>query len=341
MRAGGLPRLLNNGMTLRLLDMQKDGETLSTLLNVAFARSDYLVDYPSFFDGSPNNVLLGIFDRARALRSHVGIRFTQQRLKGASYLAGNIGAVATDPQYRGHGLAAIALEAAVEEARRRNAAFVILWSDRPDYYARFGFVAAGIETSLPLPIPVYAAPPPGLRREASSVLDLPKRLALVREIGPLYNAHHVGTQRSEEDFANLLRIPHMEVFTCGKQAIEAYAICGKGADMLDHLHEWGGNEDLLLKLFAYIVHVRQKAIRVLFPGYADAFIRRCEIQFASTGERAPIGLIHPLAMRQVLGASPFPSESGGKSEIELLQKLFGGSDAAGALPFYWWGLDSV
>ncbi|MCA9320291.1 MAG: GNAT family N-acetyltransferase, partial [Planctomycetes bacterium] len=60
---------------------------------------------------------------------------------GALRLA-NIGGVCTLPQVRGRGLASELVSALVDDARRRGLDGAILWSDRPSFYARMGFVDA-------------------------------------------------------------------------------------------------------------------------------------------------------------------------------------------------------
>jgi len=169
-----------------------------------------------------------------------------------------LGSVATDPARRGEGHAGDVLAAALA-ATAPLAERTLLWAERPELYARHGFVAGADETGL-----VLARRP---RRELDGV-----RRAEVTDHAALLALHErkpwrVG--RSPSTMSCLLTTPGMTTVVLEEGGtVVAYACCGKGADLQGWWHELGGSDAALARLLPAALHVaEQTAAFLLLPPY--------------------------------------------------------------------------
>lgn len=174
-----------------------------------------------------------------------------------------LGSVATAPERRGQGLATAVLQSALSDADTHTG-HVLLWAERPELYARCGFVQGPPEQCLVLarrPRPDLT----GVRR--AEVTDH-------RAIHALHERKPMRVTRSPHTMSGLLTTPGMTTLVREREGrIVAYACCGKGADLQGHWHEVGGSDAEVAWLLAAALHVaEQTEAMLLVPPYRQELI---------------------------------------------------------------------
>jgi GNAT superfamily N-acetyltransferase len=180
-----------------------------------------------------------------------------------------IGSVVTNPLHRNQGFSKQVLEDCIENARKHGCDFAILWTNLYDFYRKLGFELAGTEVSLTVPQNFKCADIAGLRFVNSNKVD-PE--AILR----LYSQHTTGSVRTADEIRKFLGIPNMRVFTAWdeKNALQAYAVEGKGADLDGYIHEWGGGVSKLLPLIKFALAERKRPLTVISPSHSQNLIRQ-------------------------------------------------------------------
>lgn len=151
-----------------------------------------------------------------------------------------VGSVATAPSGRGRGLGSQILEETLAKAKAEGAAFSLLWADAPEWYQARGWIPFGSENVyvinhgnailLPAPVGVRAATPG----------DYPA-------IHNLYGTHASRTLRIKEETEALMAVPNMQTYVCEREGeVVGYACMGRGEDLAQVIHEWGGEPDAVL-----------------------------------------------------------------------------------------------
>ena len=208
-----------------------------------------------------------------------------------------IGSVVTAPAHRNRGLSRQILENCLEAGRQNGCDLAILWTDAFDFYRKLGFELAGTEISLQLPTSLKAPEATEkLRFMQSNKID-PE--AILR----LYSQHTTGSVRTIEDIRKFLTIPNSRVYSAwsDQNHLEAYAVEGKGADLEDHIHEWGGGVSKLLPLLYFAVKERGKALTLMAPAHSANLIRQLNL----AGAKQHSGV---LGMIKILNPTPFLSK---------------------------------
>ena len=195
------------------------------------------------------------------LLSHCAVRIVPVRADGGTFRCALLGSVATDPDLRGQGLASQVLARALAACDERTDV-VLLWAERPELYARHGFVTGSDETLL-----VLARRP---RLETPAVV----RLAEVKDhdaMAALHDRKPWRVHRSPREMSGLLTTPGMTTVVLEENGVvTAYACCGKGADLQGHWHELGGSDDAVARLLPAAMHVAgQIEAVVLVPPYRE------------------------------------------------------------------------
>lgn len=149
-----------------------------------------------------------------------------------------VGSVAVDPAHRGQGLGRDIIEAVLADFHASDANTLVLWSDKPDFYARFGFRPWGHELWVQ---PTPARPSRRVRPARSDDLDF------------LVGVHHDKARhvrRTRERLALLLTIPRTQcwILEDARGNPCAYACVGKGLDFAGIAHDSGGRDDDLAEL---------------------------------------------------------------------------------------------
>lgn len=192
-----------------------------------------------------------------------------------------LGSVATDPDHRGLGLAGQVLDHAIR-AMAVTCEHVLLWAERPDLYRRHGFVDGRDETCLLL-----------ARKPTTHATNI--RAIEVDDHATLHQLHRQKPWRVERtlgEMSGLLTTPGMTTLVLERGgAIQAYACCGKGADLTDHWHEVGGQDADVAELLGAAMHHCGQIEAVLLlppyrPGLRHALGRSVVEDFVVTGPMA-------------------------------------------------------
>ena len=213
--------------------------------------------WPQLYRSDGDGAFFVLRDGER-LVSHCAVRVVTARTGKGELPLALIGSVATDPELRGHGHAGTVLTTALDAFANEVAGFV-LWAERPELYARHGFVAGTDEPCL-----LLARRPRGGDRVV--------RRASVTDHAALHALHErkpLGVRRTLRTMSTLLTTPGMDVFVLERDGTAvAYACCGKGADLHDHWHELGGSDDDLARLLPAAMHAcDQIDAALLLPPY--------------------------------------------------------------------------
>lgn len=222
-------------------------------------------EYPTALNLNNLHNMRIITDENRVL-SHAVLKPLIVKTPVAVWKVGAIGSVVTDEAFRNKGLSSKVMEDCIQEAKRQGCDLAILWTNLYDFYRKLGFELGGTEVSIVLneefSIPVE---PLSYVKGAQVSAD-----AIYR----LYNQHTVSTARTSEDIKKFLQIPASHVYTAWDQAgqLVAYAVEGKGADLTNYVHEWGGNASKILALLAHIRKEKNAPITVIMPAHSRNLI---------------------------------------------------------------------
>lgn len=200
------------------------------------------------------------------------------------FKVGAIGSVITDPDYRQQGHSRKNIEKCLSLAQEQECDLVILWTDKFEYYRKMGFELAGFDYSFVLENE-SALKNKNLRFVSGNNVD-PQALA------KLYSLHTVHAVRSLDDFRQFLKIPNSHLFTAWDQnnQLVAYAAEGKGADLVNYIHEWGGQVDALMDLFCYVRQQKNEAITIMTPLHSRN-LREHLSQFCNVSHQGYLGMI--------------------------------------------------
>ncbi len=181
-----------------------------------------------------------------------------------------IGSVVTHENYRNQGFSNKVLTDCLQIASDQKCDLAILWSHLHDFYRKVGFELAGTEMSYTFQ-EEFTAPQVGLRYSNDKNIS-PE--ALQR----LYSQHTVGSVRTAEEIKQYLKIPHTRTYTAwnGDHTLAAFAIEGKGADLQNYIHEWGGQIPDLISLMSYIRKEKKQAVTLITPAHAHNLNKQLE-----------------------------------------------------------------
>ncbi|MFT5731985.1 MAG: N-acetylglutamate synthase-like GNAT family acetyltransferase [Planctomycetota bacterium] len=157
-----------------------------------------------------------------------------------------IGSVATDLGIRGRGHGSRLLEDTLEKARAEGAALSLLWADEPEWYQARGWIPFGTENVFVI--------------EHGNAILLPEpkgvRLATRADYGAihdLYCTHASRTLRTKEETEALLGVPNMQIYVCEQDGeVTGYACMGRGEDLAQVIHEWGGAPTAVLPIVSQL-----------------------------------------------------------------------------------------
>jgi predicted N-acetyltransferase YhbS len=146
-------------------------------------------EYPLVFE-APNAEQLLVARGGGRIVSHVGVCLRDATLLGAPVRVASIGAVATDPEHRGQGLASRLMELARRHAVERGASLMLISGHRGLYH-RLGYVEVGSFLTSTLPA---GDPDPAVAVTPFAEDDLPAVVSLyqsepVRFLRPLEDWH--------------------------------------------------------------------------------------------------------------------------------------------------------
>jgi predicted GNAT family N-acyltransferase len=256
--------------SVRRLDREQVQEFLPLLDQWLLDGAVYGVQqtWPQLYRNDGAGAFFVLTDGDRLL-SHCAYRTATLRDRDGTREVALLGSVATDPALRGRGLAGEVLQAAL--ASLDDAVDeVLLWAERPELYARHGFVQTGDDACL-----LLARRP---RRELDGV-----RLADIRDHHALHGLHLQKPRRIERSvhtMSTLLTTPGMTTVVLERDGrAVAYACTGKGADLQGHWHELGGSDEDLARLIPAAMHCTdQIECALLLPPYRVELRERLQAQ---------------------------------------------------------------
>lgn len=213
--------------------------------------------WPQLYRRDGNGRFFVLADGERLL-SHCAVRTLVLHGEHGPFRANLLGSVATDPELRGRGLAQEVLTAALQ-ATATDAPFTLLWAERPELYARMGFVPCSEEVGMLL------ARRPQPRLDGVRLMTIADHAAALA----LHAQKPWRVERDLRSMSGLLTTPGMVAVVLERDGVVvAYACCGKGADLQGHWHEVGGTDaDVAVLLPAALHMAEQREAMLLLPPY--------------------------------------------------------------------------
>lgn len=209
-------------------------------------------EYPTVFGAHPSGGLVTI-EEAGELRAACAVQARELVAGAARLRIGLVGSVVTDPAHQGRGWGTRLLAAAEDDLRRAGCALALLWADDRGFYARRGWREIGCERDFIVSREHVDALPAAEHCRAARDGDEPA-------IHALYVQHDRRVERTATETAELLRCPGMEVLVHESEGVlDAYACLGRGRDLPNVIHEWGGTSDDVLRLLR--AHVERRVAR--------------------------------------------------------------------------------
>ena len=253
-------------------------------------------EYPTAL--ATNNIHnMSIITEDEKIISHAVLKVLIIKTPHAIFKVGAIGSVFTDPEHRQKGHSRKNVENCIALAQKQDCDLVILWTDKFDFYRKLGFELAGFDYSY-------------LYENIAPIKSKNLRFMIGNNIDPmalqkLYSQHTVHAIRNLDDFKNYLKIPNSNLFTAWDQnnQLVAYAVEGKGADLINYVHEWAGQVDALLDLFQYIRTQKNEVITIMTPAH-------------STNLRKKISNVATLSHQGYLGMLKIVSKDGLLNKIK-------------------------
>jgi predicted N-acetyltransferase YhbS len=175
-----------------------------------------------------------------------GLRFAKLRSPRGSVTIGLIGGVVADAAYQGQGLASRMIEALTAEAVARKVSGLVLWGSEHSLYQRLGFELMGVQRRISLS---------SVKTDAAALSGLRLGKGWTDSLWPAIESFRfLGLEISPQDRAWFASHPNVDWRWVSSPAgkILAYAAIGRGIDLPNIVHEWGGDARVLKALLATI-----------------------------------------------------------------------------------------
>lgn len=227
-------------------------QLLQTSLRPENLNFDIQSEYPIILSDASAETSYCMFDANNKIVAHASLweRQVINKTRNCIDQIGLIGNVATSEEFRGKGLMSQLLNHLEMQAIEYQLSCLILWSDLGKFYQKLGYESLGKEQRI------------FLRRDENEKSILCNRSFQV-EINPhlrerdldllllLRKETDYTLKRNASEFERLLTIPDCDLFTILQDGlIVAYAIMGKGYDMMGVIHEWGYHD---VKAMDYLI----------------------------------------------------------------------------------------
>ena len=229
-----------------------------------------------------------------------------------------LGAVACHPKYRGQGLASDLIQRACDWAQSQGAQGVFLWGSEPALYVRLGFRYFGQQVRSPLRVLDL-----GVHRDGQFEV----RSGFNSDLFHCLQKRRGGLELGAED--ELLYQAHRSVewrYVLDQGKVLAYAGLGRGLDLKEHVHEWGGDVSALRLIFKTILKDYPQAILLSSSAHLDGYFpgwrSLCVGASASSVLSSPV--VEPLCLALFFDQNSFRFYSD-QSQVRL---------------FWFWGLDA-
>lgn len=244
----------NAQLEVDLISGPQSRRALAALLNHSFQVPEdhaFLGDFPiwdeSIVPSSEEIVRLGAYTAGKQqLAACTGVRMAHLNTPSGALPVALIGAVATQEAFRGAGLASGLVSLAADWAKSRGAAAVFLWGSEYSLYHRLGFELCGAQVMIPLDSISFSEP-------AATNAQVGWDRAVFRQM----RKRSGGLLLSDADERWLSAHRSVEWFWIGDgQSCDAYVAIGRGIDLTNIVHEWGGGPQALRSLLAWLKATR-------------------------------------------------------------------------------------
>ena len=238
----------DNSIEIKVISGSGSVQELSHLLNSSFnlrGEENFLDDFPIWNPSllSSSVFRVGVYKKS-LLVSSAGIRLCHLKtgIHNTVKIA-LIGGVATLPEYRGVGFASAALSFLTRWAQDQGVSFIALWGAEDSLYRKLGFELCGAQVR----VPILSL---GVDRVFESDLVTSGWDA---EIFRLMRNRLSGLVLQEEDRTWVEGHKNVDWFSLKENNIcIAYAAVGRGIDLAGIVHEWGGTQEGIRKIFRYL-----------------------------------------------------------------------------------------
>jgi GNAT superfamily N-acetyltransferase len=300
------------------------------------APGHYMDDFP-IWDGrygpvQAERVLkIGVWE-ADELVACVGVRLAELRAPQGLLSVALIGAVATVETHRGKGLASRTVSLAVEWARERGAALVVLWGSEVGLYERLGFELCGMQVRAPL-----AALDLGPALDFAKIVLgrgwIPSLMSGLRQ-----RVGGVALKTSDEKWLEAHK--NVQWYWLGDPAAPlAYAAIDRGIDLQGLVHEWGGQSPAAVKVLLQLIRMERPEAQLLASpsllGHWQLGTPKVDIEFLCLARALDVAKI--VAAYGLVLAKDDPLLT--TPNAAACRFFFGPTDSA--LPLWVWGLDAV
>ena len=265
-------------------------------------------EYPTALT-SQNIHNMSIVTEDEKIISHAVLKTLVIKTPYAIFKVGAIGSVVTDPNYRQQGHSTSNINKCLELAATQECDLAILWTDKFEYYRKIGFELAGYDYSF-------------VFDQKGEVKNKNWRFNQGNNVDPaalakLYAQHTVQVVRTTEDFRQYLKIPNSNLFTVWDQnnQLLAYAAEGKGIDLVNYVHEWGGQVEALMDLFQYIRNQKNCEITIMTPLQSQNLRQR--LSLVATQHQGFLGMLRIVNAENLLNKVKKAFRSEGHDKIVL------------------------
>lgn len=206
-------------------------------------------DFKLGHSSSCNVYSSGIFNSSGQLISHVGLRFAI--MKPLQEKVALIGAVATDPAWRGKGLSTALLKYALDLCQKEKLNHVLLWGSEHEFYKKLGFELTGSQsrTSASQLVGDFNSASLTLASQVKKTRSLSTDSLGERVFQDLKNKSY-GLEVTEQDRPWIFAHKTIEWLYIEKPF--AYIAVGKGKDLTGFVHEMGGETNSLRAIFSHL-----------------------------------------------------------------------------------------
>ncbi len=251
---------------------------LEKLLNIAFEvpqNKSFFDDFPVWNKNNGANIhTLGVFENNNLL-STAGLYICKLKTPKSHLNIGLIGGVATHPGARGRGFASKIVRELILIAKKNNLSLLLLWGSEHSLYRKLGFELCGIQ-----------------ERTSINALDLPSNntgleinSGWTRGLLKLLQNRSSGILIDEKNKTLFEKHKNVTWYWTGKkEAPLAYAAIGRGIDLSNIIHEWGGDINSLLQLLAHLKNTNPKLQIIGHPDILKQQQIKCQSKYKADTE---------------------------------------------------------
>ncbi|MBN21567.1 MAG: hypothetical protein CL678_09800 [Bdellovibrionaceae bacterium] len=288
-----------NNISYDLIETDLQCEAFENLLNCSFPvkkNTSFFDDFP-IWKGNHHFPLfkVGAFDKGQ-LVSCAAIVLRELKIGYSRVKVAVIGAVATDSNYRGQGLASHCVQFLQKYADDHQVGVIFLWGSEHGMYNKLGFDLCGLQFRVPLNKALN--PEKSYIKDENwndQIIELMKSRKSGFEIG-------IGNEQWLQSHKNVnWWVAKKEETVCGFIAFD------RGIDLQNIVHEWGGDPDAIAFLLNELSQIRLESQII---GNREE-LESLQISLSQ-------GIEEYICMAQVLDPGPLVSAiSKGEKKIEI------------------------